>query len=80
MTRALWLDVPHQLSQALWLNVAHQLTPWAPTRRTPSKKGLILTWVGYLPQPSKEALHGLSVTLALAFRHSILKNKWLVQY
>jgi hypothetical protein len=70
----------HQLTRDPWLDVAHQLTPSAPTRRTPSKKGLILAWAGHLPRPTKEALHGLSDPHALAFRHHILKNKWLVQY
>jgi hypothetical protein len=34
--------------------VAQQLTPSALARRTPSKKGLILEWVGHLPHPTKE--------------------------
>jgi hypothetical protein len=55
------------LTRALWLDVAHQLTPSAPARRTPSKKGLILAWAGHLPCPTKEALHGLFDPLTLPF-------------
>jgi hypothetical protein len=55
--------------------VAEQLTLSAPARRTPSKKGLVLTWADHLPRPTKEALHGLFDPLTLAFRHPISKNK-----
>jgi hypothetical protein len=68
------------LTRALYLDVAQQLTPSAPARRTPSKKGHILAWVGHLPHPTQEALHSLSDPLTLAFRHPVSKNNWLVQY
>jgi hypothetical protein len=59
-----WLSL---LTLALYLNVAQQVTPPAPARRTPSKKGLVLTWVGHLPHPTKEALHGLFDPLTWCF-------------
>jgi hypothetical protein len=67
LTRALWLEVAHQLTRALWPEMAHQLTLFAPARRTPSKKGLVLMWAGHLPHPTKEPLHSLSDHLTLAF-------------
>jgi hypothetical protein len=39
------------------------------------------TWflrAGYLPHPTKEALHGLFEPLTLVFQYPVSKNKWLV--
>jgi hypothetical protein len=66
------------LNRVLWLNMSQQLTPFAPARRTPSKKGLILAWMYRLPRTTKDALHDLFDPLTLAFQHPVSKNKCFV--